>query len=82
MKATHKANFNVDENTKVTVDMMNAKDEQLNVYISKNFTLIKLLYHGNTSMVIILPNKGKLEEVEKDISKEHLKDWLGKVRQM
>ncbi|XP_053470151.1 alpha-1-antitrypsin homolog [Ictalurus furcatus] len=79
--ATRKANFYVDENTKVTVDMMKAKDEQYNIYISKNITLIKLPYHGNASMVIILPSEGKMDEVEKHITKDQLKDWIGKARQ-
>ncbi|KAB5540170.1 hypothetical protein PHYPO_G00098740 [Pangasianodon hypophthalmus] len=80
-EATRKADFHVDENTKVTVDMMKAKDDQYNIYITKNITLIKLLYYGNASMVIILPREGKIEEMEKHITNDHLKDWLGKTRQ-
>lgn len=81
METTHKADFHVDKNTKVKVDMMKAMDEQYNIYISKDITLIKLLYHGNASMVIILPSEGKMEEVEKHITKEQLKDWLDKAQQ-
>lgn len=80
-EATQKADFHVDESTKVTVDMMNAKDEQYGVYISKNITLIKLPYHGNVSMAIVLPSKGKMEEVEKDITREQLEDWIYKAHQ-
>ncbi|XP_060771739.1 alpha-1-antitrypsin homolog [Neoarius graeffei] len=80
-EATHKTNFHVDENTKVTVDMMRAKDDRYKIYTSKNITLIKLQYSGNASMVIILPSEGKMEELEKHITKEQLNGWLDKVRQ-
>ncbi|KAF5880020.1 alpha-1-antitrypsin, partial [Clarias magur] len=79
VEATHKADFHVEENTKVTVDMMKAKDEQYNIYVSKNFTLIKLPYHGNASMVIILPAEGKMEEVEKNINNDLLREWIFKA---
>ncbi|KAI5609457.1 serine proteinase inhibitor, clade A, member 1 precursor, partial [Silurus asotus] len=76
---TRKSNFHVDENTRVSVDMMKAKDEQYSVYISKNFTLVNLPYHGNASMVVILPSEGKMEEVEKHINKDELRDWIQKA---
>ncbi|MCJ8744075.1 hypothetical protein PDJAM_G00101920 [Pangasius djambal] len=36
-------------------------------------------YKGNTSMMIVLPDEGKLEEVEKHLSKEDLKYWHDKL---
>ncbi|KAM9435095.1 alpha-1-antitrypsin homolog isoform 1-T2 [Clarias gariepinus] len=79
IKHTHKADFHVDENTKVTVDMMK-RTGRYDFYEDRdNFTLvIKVPYKGNTSMLIVLPNEGKLDEVEKHLSKESLKYWQDK----
>lgn len=41
-----------------------------------NFTTVLMLpYKGNTSMMIVLPDEGKMKEVEAKISKDHLKHW-------
>lgn len=61
--------------------MMKAKEGRYGVYTSKNLTLIKLPYQGNASMVIILPNEDKLEEVEKQLTHEQLREWVYKARQ-
>uniref|UniRef100_A0A3B5A930 Alpha-1-antitrypsin homolog n=1 Tax=Stegastes partitus TaxID=144197 RepID=A0A3B5A930_9TELE len=73
---THKADFHVDENTKVQVDMM-TKTGSFNTYFDadNNATVIMLPYKGTTSMMIVLPDEGKMKEVEGRISKEHLMHW-------
>lgn len=70
----------MDENTKVKVDMM-TKEEQYDIYRSKNVTLIKLPYQGNASMVIIVPREGNLKELEQHLTHEQLREWIGKARQ-
>ncbi|KAK1784469.1 hypothetical protein P4O66_008248 [Electrophorus voltai] len=77
---TSKGDFNVDENTTVSVDMMNRNGEYDFYYDQGNFTsVIMLSYNGNVSMMIVLPDQGKMEEVEKHISKDHLKYWKDKA---
>lgn len=77
---THKADFHVDENTKVTVDMMKRTGRYDFYHDVNNFTsVIMVPYKGNTSMLIVLPDEGKLEEVEKHLSKEDLKYWHDKM---
>uniref|UniRef100_A0A3B4CI28 Serpin domain-containing protein n=1 Tax=Pygocentrus nattereri TaxID=42514 RepID=A0A3B4CI28_PYGNA len=73
IKYTKKAEFHVDENTSVTVDMMN-KESYYEYYRDwKNFSsIIMVPYKGNTSMMIVLPDEGKMQELEKNINKEHL----------
>ncbi|XP_036419115.1 alpha-1-antitrypsin homolog isoform X2 [Colossoma macropomum] len=73
---TKKADFHVDENTKVTVDMM-SKESYYEYYRDRNnFTsIIMVPYKGNTSMMIVLPDEGKMKELEKNINKDHLKYW-------
>ncbi|KAM9435099.1 alpha-1-antitrypsin homolog [Clarias gariepinus] len=80
VEQTHKADFHVDENTKVTVDMMR-KISRFEFYRDRdNFTsVIMVPYKGNTSMMIVLPDEGKLEEVEKHLSKEDLMYWHDKL---
>ncbi|KAF7690658.1 alpha-1-antitrypsin homolog isoform X2 [Silurus meridionalis] len=77
---THKADFHVDENTKVSVDMMKRTGRYEFFHDWDNFfSVIMLPYKGNTSMMIVLPNEGKMEEVEKKLSKEVLKSWHDKL---
>ncbi|XP_027010812.2 alpha-1-antitrypsin homolog isoform X2 [Tachysurus fulvidraco] len=78
--ATHKADFYVDKNKKVTVDMMKLVNEQHNVHITRSVTIVQLPYIGNASMLIVLPAKGKMKEVEKQITSVQLRKWLDKCR--
>ncbi|KAM8726485.1 alpha-1-antitrypsin homolog [Acanthopagrus schlegelii] len=73
---THKAEFTVDENTKVQVDMMKRTGRYDFYQDAENHTsVIMLPYKGNTSMVIILPEEGKMAEVESSINKEQIHHW-------
>ncbi|XP_036419104.1 alpha-1-antitrypsin homolog isoform X1 [Colossoma macropomum] len=78
---THKADFHVDENTKVSVDMM-ARTSRYSTYRDyNNFTsIIMVPYKSNTSMMIVLPDKGKMQEVENNIDKDQLKYWHDRLR--
>lgn len=38
-------------------------------------TIIRLPYKGNTSMLIVLPDEGKMAEVEGYINKDYIKHW-------
>ena len=41
-----------------------------------NFTTVLMLpYKGNASMMIVLPDEGKMKEVEALICKDHLRHW-------
>ncbi|XP_017539003.1 alpha-1-antitrypsin homolog [Pygocentrus nattereri] len=77
---TKKADFHVDEKTNVTVDMM----ENLEFYRfyddRDNFSsIIMVPYKCNGSMIIVLPDEGKMEEVEKSIDKHRLRYWSEKI---
>ncbi|XP_062406078.1 alpha-1-antitrypsin homolog [Sardina pilchardus] len=71
-----KYDFHVDKNTKVTVDMMQ-KDGYFRVYEDKqNFiTVLELPYKGRASMIIVMPDEGKMKEVEDSITQAHFKHW-------
>ncbi|XP_045067115.1 alpha-1-antitrypsin homolog [Coregonus clupeaformis] len=70
---THKSDFQVDENTKVNVNMM--KRTGLYELYQDNFTIVVMLpYKGNSSMMVVLPDKGKMAHVEAFIiNKDYLK---------
>lgn len=73
---TKKADFLVDENTKVEVDMMTRMGRYDFYYDFDNHTSVVMLpYKGNTSMMIVLPDEGKMNEVEGYINKDYLKHW-------
>ena len=43
--------------------------------IEKHITVIMLPYKGNTSMMIVLPDVGKMKEVEDYISSDYIRHW-------
>ncbi|KAM4713734.1 alpha-1-antitrypsin homolog [Anableps anableps] len=73
---TVKADFNVDANTKVEVDMMK-KLGRFDYYQDNDnhSIIISLPYKGNTSMIIVLPDENKMEVVEGFINKDYLRHW-------
>ncbi|MBO6031308.1 MAG: hypothetical protein J6Q22_07535, partial [Prevotella sp.] len=73
---THKAEFSVDETTKVQVDMME-RTGRFDFYqdADNHTSVIMLPYKGNTSMMIVLPDEGKMSEVEGYINKEYIRHW-------
>ncbi|XP_022065276.1 alpha-1-antitrypsin homolog [Acanthochromis polyacanthus] len=79
---TRKADFHVDDTTKVQVDMMTGRGNY-DIYndADNHTTIIMVPYKGSTSMMIVLPDKGKMKEVEGYISKEHLRHWRNSVSQ-
>ncbi|XP_048842215.1 alpha-1-antitrypsin homolog isoform X1 [Brienomyrus brachyistius] len=73
---TKKADFHVDENTTVSVDMMKKSGRFSYFYDNDNKTAVVLLpYQGKASMMIVLPNEGKMKELEETISKEDVRRW-------
>ncbi|KAJ3606158.1 hypothetical protein NHX12_025679 [Muraenolepis orangiensis] len=73
---TDKSDFQVNETTKVTVDMMK-RTGRFDVYQDQdNHTLVIMLpYKGSTSMMIVLPDEGKMKEVEAYISSDYIRHW-------
>lgn len=80
---TEKADFHVDESTTVQVDMMK-RTGRFHYYndIDKHSSVVMLPYKGNTSMMIILPNEGKMKDVENSISKEQIIHWHNSLFRM
>ncbi|XP_044026363.1 alpha-1-antitrypsin homolog [Siniperca chuatsi] len=73
---THKADFHVDETTDVQVDMMKKMGRYDFYQDNDNHTTVILLpYKGNTSMMIVLPDEGKMTEVEGYINKDYIRHW-------
>ncbi|XP_062406076.1 alpha-1-antitrypsin homolog [Sardina pilchardus] len=74
---TTKGDFQVDVNTKVSVDMMQ-NDGFYEFYEDKeNFTtVLRLPYKGSASMIIVMPDEGKMKEVEDSICRHHLRHWM------
>ncbi|XP_010746356.1 alpha-1-antitrypsin homolog [Larimichthys crocea] len=73
---TTKADFHVDDTTTVQVDMMK-RTGRYDFYedTDNHTTVIMLPYKNNTSMMIVLPDEGKMSEVEGYINKDYLKHW-------
>ncbi|XP_029453734.1 alpha-1-antitrypsin-like isoform X2 [Rhinatrema bivittatum] len=78
---TKTEDFHVDENTVVQVPMMSrsgiynaAYDEELGC------TVVSLSYQGDASAFMILPDKGKLKQVENGLSRSTMKKWNSKLQ--
>ncbi|XP_028434018.1 serpin A3-5-like isoform X2 [Perca flavescens] len=74
-KLTKQDDFNVDENTKVSVDMMNLED-RLHTYHDRelNTTVLQLPFNSSYSMLLMLPDV--MATLENGISPNHVTKWL------
>ncbi|CAL8394859.1 unnamed protein product [Gadus morhua 'NCC'] len=73
---TSKKDFQVDATTKVEVDMMKRTGRYEFYQDQDNHTTVIMLpYQGDTSMMIVLPDEGKMQEVEGYISSDYIKHW-------
>ncbi|XP_060684975.1 protein Z-dependent protease inhibitor-like [Hemiscyllium ocellatum] len=75
--ATYEADFHVDNTTTVRVQMMkrlgmyySGYDQQISSYV------VSIPYHGNASLVLILPAPGKLAEVEQNLNISHFQNFF------
>ncbi|XP_061468040.1 alpha-1-antiproteinase 2-like [Rhineura floridana] len=75
-ESTREGDFFVDEQTIVKVPMM-IKDSAFNHYYDEGLscTVVQLLYKGNASALFILPDHGKLKQVEDALGKDLLLKW-------
>ncbi|XP_057688403.1 alpha-1-antitrypsin-like [Corythoichthys intestinalis] len=66
--------FNVDEKTKVSVQMMN-KEDDFDVYhdLAINTTILRLPFKSSYSMLLLLPEN--MAELEKEICPQHITKW-------
>uniref|UniRef100_A0A8C9WNG9 Serpin domain-containing protein n=3 Tax=Scleropages formosus TaxID=113540 RepID=A0A8C9WNG9_SCLFO len=73
---TEKADFHVDETTKVSVDMMKRTGRYDYYYdITNKTTVLMIPYQGNASMMVVLPDEGQMKKVESVINKDYIKHW-------
>ncbi|KAK2890405.1 alpha-1-antitrypsin homolog [Channa argus] len=78
---THKADFHLNATATVQVDMMqNMGPFEIYRDAENHTTVIQLPYKGNTFMMIVLPNEGKMEEVEGYISRDYVRHWHRSVQ--
>ncbi|XP_041950253.1 alpha-1-antitrypsin homolog [Alosa sapidissima] len=77
LEETKKGDFQVDVNTKASVDMMQNNGFYEFYEDKENFTtVLRLPYKGSASMIIVMPDEGKMKEVEDSICRHHLKHWM------
>ncbi|XP_039658359.1 alpha-1-antitrypsin-like protein CM55-MS isoform X2 [Perca fluviatilis] len=72
---TEQDDFNVDENTKVSVDMMNMEDDFYTYHDRDlNTTVLQLPFKSSYSMLLMLPDV--MATLENGISPNHVTKWL------
>ncbi|KAM9703423.1 alpha-1-antitrypsin homolog [Menidia menidia] len=77
---THKGDFHLNNTTKVKVDMLSRTAVYQTYWDhSRQTRVIILPYKGSTSMMIVLPDEGKLKDVETHIDKNFIRHWQNSV---
>lgn len=73
---TSMSDFHVNDSSKVQVEMMYSM-KFYRTYLDTNMQagVIILPYEGNTSMMVVLPDKGKMKDVERNINRNSIKHW-------
>ncbi|XP_061563142.1 alpha-1-antitrypsin homolog [Cololabis saira] len=80
---TYKRDFNLNDISKVKVDMMYEKgDYRTYLDTSMQATVIILPYEGTTSMMVVLPDEGKMKDVEHKINNTYVKHWKDSATEM
>ncbi|XP_075047864.1 alpha-1-antitrypsin-like protein GS55-MS [Mixophyes fleayi] len=78
---TREEDFHVDENTVMKVPMMTRQGEYLVAFIQEpGCVVVDVPYKGNTSAIFILPDAGKLHDVEKALQNVSLQTWTKLMR--
>ncbi|XP_071972368.1 alpha-1-antitrypsin-like [Engystomops pustulosus] len=71
---TKEGDFHVNENTTVKASFM-SRTGMYNVAFNDDATVISIPYKGGANALFILPNEGKLSEVENNFNTEKIKIW-------
>jgi len=77
-KETREENFYLAPEKTVLVDMMRRLDEEAEFpyYETENLQILEMPYSGEeTSMLVLLPKKHNLEEIEEQLTLENLSTW-------
>lgn len=74
---TQEHNFYVSPEASVRVPMMNRQDRYL-YFLDRNLScvVLGLHYQGNATALFILPEEGKMRQVEEGLSEKTLRKWL------
>ncbi|XP_031211559.1 serine protease inhibitor A3N [Mastomys coucha] len=79
---TFKSEFYLDEKRSVKVPMMSIEDLTTPYFRDEelNCTVVELKYTGNASALFILPDQGKMQQVEVSLQPETLRKWKDSLR--
>ncbi|XP_075048175.1 alpha-1-antitrypsin-like [Mixophyes fleayi] len=80
---TREEDFHVDENTIVKVPMMTREGEYRVAFVPESgCVVVDVPYKGNTSAIFILPDAGKLHDVENALQNVSLQTWTKLMKPM
>ncbi|XP_067411221.1 alpha-1-antichymotrypsin-like isoform X2 [Emydura macquarii macquarii] len=79
---THEADFFVDEKTTVKVKMM-TRDGLYKSHFDDELSceVVEIPYNGNVTSLFILPDKGKMKQVEDALLKETVGKWIQSLKE-
>ncbi|NXV10391.1 A1AT protein, partial [Cettia cetti] len=76
IKGTHKDYFHVNANTSLEVEMM-TRDGFYKAYSDRKLSckVVQIPYKGDVAALFILPNKGKMDQLERALTKNTVSKW-------
>lgn len=79
---TFKSEFHLDEKRTVKVPMMKAEDLTTPYFRDEELScsVVELEYTGNASALFILPDQGRMQQVEDSLQPETLRKWKNSLR--
>ncbi|NWU44216.1 A1AT protein, partial [Hylia prasina] len=81
IKGTHKDYFHVNAKTSVEVEMM-IRDGFYKAYLDRKMScqVVQIPYKGDVAALFILPNKGKMKQLEHALTKNTVSKWERSLR--
>ena len=79
---TFKSKFYLDEKRSVKVPMMSIEDLTIPYFqdAELSFSVVELKYIGNARAMFILPDQGRIQQVEASLQPETLRKWKDSLR--
>ncbi|XP_036062059.1 serine protease inhibitor A3N-like [Onychomys torridus] len=79
---THESDFYLDQKRTVRVPMMNIEDLTTPYFRDEELScsVVELKYRGNASALFILPDEGRMQQVEASLQPETLRKWKDSLK--
>ena len=78
-KATHDEDFHLNDKERVKTPMMHGEQMHYRYFDHAKFEMLELPYKGDASMLVLLPKKIGVAELDPVLTADNLTEWLAKL---